>query len=70
MVWVGHLQTASPAQLVLPFVLQMKRPDKTRFEVTGEGEKSIRAFDGRQGWKLRPPRGGKAELTAYTMEEE
>jgi len=34
MVWIGHLETASPTQPVPPFVLQMKRPDKTRFEVT------------------------------------
>lgn len=69
MVWVGHLQTSSPTESAPPFELQMKRPDKTRFEVTVEGEKSIRAFDGKQGWRLRPPRGGKAELTPYSAEE-
>jgi hypothetical protein len=69
MVWIGHLLSNGPAPAAVPFVLQMKRPDKTRFEVTAENEKSIRAFDGRAGWKVRPPRGGKAELTSYTPEE-
>jgi hypothetical protein len=68
MVWIGHLRSGSSPELV-PFVLQMKRPDKTRFEVTIDNEKSIRAFDGKDGWKLRPPRTGKADLVPFTPEE-
>jgi hypothetical protein len=68
MVWIGHLQS-STSEGAVPFVLQMERPDKTRFEVTIEHEKSIRAFDGAEGWKLKPPRGGSPELAPYTAEE-
>lgn len=69
MVWLGHLQSMSSEAGAVPFVLQMKRPNKERFEVTVENEKSIRAFDGNQGWKVRPPRGGDAELASFTPEE-
>ena len=68
MVWIGHLRSGSSPELV-PFALQMKRPDKSRFEVTIDNEKSIRAFDGKEGWKLRPPRTGKVELVPFTPEE-
>jgi len=68
MVWLGHLKSGSSAESV-PFVLQMKRPDKMRFEVTIDNEKSIRAFDGKEGWKVRPPHGGKPELRLLTPEE-
>jgi len=68
MVWLGHLQSIGTGELA-PFVLQMKRPDKMRFEVTKAGQKAIRAFDGAQGWKVRPPRTGKAELLPFTADE-
>ena len=69
MVCLGHLQSVTSEAGAVPFVLQMKRPDKSRFEVTVDNEKSIRAFDGNQGWKVKPPRGGDAELAPYTAEE-
>jgi hypothetical protein len=68
MLWLGHLKSGSSAGMV-PFVLQMKRPDKMRFEVTIDNEKSIRAFDGKDGWKVRPPHGGKPQLSPFTPEE-
>jgi hypothetical protein len=69
MVWVGHLESGRDMESPVPFVMQMKRPDKTRFEVALEREKAIRAFDGRQGWKMKPPRRGEAELQPFTEEE-
>jgi hypothetical protein len=69
MVWLGHLQSSTSAESAAPFVMQMKRPDKMRFEVTVNGEKSVRAFDGRQGWKVRPARSGKAPAAPFSDEE-
>jgi len=69
MVWLGELQATRSATPPLPFVMKMKRPDKMRFEVTVENEKSIRAFDGVAGWKVKPPRSGRPELKPFTPEE-
>jgi outer membrane lipoprotein-sorting protein len=69
MVWIGHIESASAPDSPVTFVMQMKRPDKMRFEVTADNEKSIRAFDGNEGWKVRPPRGGKAGLLPFSPEE-
>jgi hypothetical protein len=38
----------------LPFVLEMKRPYKTRLELQFEGKTAVQTFDGKAGWKLRP----------------
>jgi outer membrane lipoprotein-sorting protein len=37
-----------------PFVLELARPNKMRTEFTVEGQKSIRAFDGRTAWVKLP----------------
>jgi len=37
-----------------PYVLELKRPGKMRTEVTVEGQKSIRAYDGRTAWEQLP----------------
>jgi hypothetical protein len=69
MVWIGHLETGNPAAPVVPFVLQMKRPDKRRFEIHLKEETSARIFNGTDGWKLRPKRGATPDLVPYTPEE-
>ena len=38
----------------LPFVMELKRPSKVRFELQFKGQTAIQVFDGTQGWKLRP----------------
>src|SRR6266436_9455216 len=38
----------------LPFVMEMKRPRKMRFELQFNGQTAIQVFDGANGWKLRP----------------
>jgi hypothetical protein len=57
MVWVGHMESADPTVPRLTFVLQQKRPNKTRFELSTLAEKSMRVFDGKAGWSIRPKRG-------------
>jgi hypothetical protein len=33
--------------------LEYKWPNKSRFEIRAENEKSVRVFDGAIGWKMR-----------------
>ena len=44
-----------PAEEVqLPFVMEVKRPRKMRFELQFNGTTAIQVYDGANGWKLRP----------------
>ncbi|MEM5314585.1 hypothetical protein [Paraburkholderia sp. JHI869] len=69
MIWSGHVDSANAPAPDLPFILAMKRPNKTRFEVTVFNQKSVRVFDGRQGWKLGPNGMGSATPRPYSMDE-
>lgn len=37
-----------------PFVMEIKRPDKMRMDVTVRGETMTQAFDGKIGWQVAP----------------
>ena len=41
-------------EVQLPFVMELKRPSKVRFELQFKGQTAIQVFDGTQGWKVRP----------------
>lgn len=41
-------------QVQLPFVLQMKRPGKSRVEIEFAGKTAVQVYDGANGWKVRP----------------
>jgi hypothetical protein len=69
MAWAGRVESASRGGRQVPFLLQQKRPDRTRFEVTVDGQKAVRAFDGTSGWKLRPGSTGQPEVQPYTADE-
>lgn len=69
MVWVGHVESANAPAPNLPFVLELKRPDKMRFEIKAQNQVGVRIYDGTHGWKLRPARNGQPELQPYTAEE-
>lgn len=69
MIWVGHMERPGAPMSSMPFVLQQKRPNKTRFEVTGVGQKSLRIFDGTHGWKVRPASDGSPDVEAYAPQE-
>ncbi|HWW03787.1 hypothetical protein [Collimonas sp.] len=69
MVWVGHVQSANVAVPTLPFVLELKRPNKTRFEISAMGQVAVRVYDGASGWKLRPSHNGKPDLQPYSPDE-
>ena len=41
-------------EVQLPFVMELKRPRKMRFELQFSGQTAVQVFDGLNGWKLRP----------------
>jgi outer membrane lipoprotein-sorting protein len=42
-----------------PVVMEMKRPDKLRLDITVQGMTLSQAYDGKQGWQINPFGGGK-----------
>jgi len=68
MVWIGHIQSTRAPSPSMQFRLEQKRPSKTRLEISALNEKSMRVFDGVQGWKLRPGH-GRPEVQPYTPQE-
>jgi hypothetical protein len=69
MVWVGHVETANAPAARIPFMLEQKFPNKTRFEIRGQNQMSLRMFDGVNGWKLRPAANGTPQLEPFTSSE-
>lgn len=69
MVWTGHVETVDGPTSAMPYVLEMKRPDKTRFEITTHGQVNVRMFDGARGWKMHPTPGGQPQLRPFTAGE-
>ena len=69
MAWVGHIESAKLPGQNMPFLLEQQRPHSTRFEIIAQNQKSIRAYDGAQGWKQRPGSNGMPVLQPYTPEE-
>jgi outer membrane lipoprotein-sorting protein len=67
--WVGHLESDRSPIPSLPFRLEEKRPGKSRFEVTEPSQRSMRVFDGMNGWKMRPGQDGRPEMTRFTPQE-
>ena len=41
-------------QVQLPFVLEMKRPNKSRVELEFDGKTAVQVYDGANGWMMRP----------------
>jgi hypothetical protein len=50
----GAAKAAAPNQVQLPFVLEMKRPGKSRIELEFAGKTAIQVYDGKEGWMKRP----------------
>ena len=70
MAWTGYVESGGRTGHNLQFMLEQKRPGKTRFELVTDGRRSIRIYDGKGGWKLRPnPANGRPELSPYTEDE-
>ena len=41
-------------QVELPFLLEMKRPNKERVEIEFAGKTAVQVYDGASGWMMRP----------------
>jgi hypothetical protein len=53
----GQNVTSPPRPLEevqLPFLMELKRPRKMRFELQFSGQTAVQVYDGAHGWKLRP----------------
>jgi len=57
MAWTGRIESAHAPAPSMQFVLEQRRPNKTRLQITALGARSVRVFDGVHGWKLHPGRG-------------
>jgi outer membrane lipoprotein-sorting protein len=68
MVWAGHIESVHASVPSLLFTLSQKRPNMMRFEVNAMSERTVRVFDGAQGWKLRPSH-GRPDVHPFTREE-
>jgi hypothetical protein len=67
MVWEGHAQSGwTPT---VPFTLEQKRPNKTRFEVRATDGRTLRVFDGAQGWIAHEGQDQPAEDQPYPARE-
>jgi hypothetical protein len=55
-------------QVKLPFVMELKRPLKSRVEIQFRGQTAVQVFDGTGGWKFRPFLNRK-DVEPYTPEE-
>jgi outer membrane lipoprotein-sorting protein len=69
MVWTGRVQSGDGGGPTMPFVLDLKRPNKTRFEITAIDKRFARIFDGTRGWRLRPGSNGTPDVKAFSKEE-
>ena len=64
----GDMDAGGKHNTTLPFVLSLKRPNKTRLEIRFQDQTAVQVYDGTQGWKLRPFL-GRNEAVAYTPAE-
>jgi hypothetical protein len=68
MVWIGRVESAHTPSPTMRFTLEQKRPNLTRLQLEAPGYRSVRAFDGVRGWKVRPGR-DRPEVQPYTPQE-
>jgi hypothetical protein len=69
MTWIGHIESARAPASGVRFVLDQQRPNKTRFEMDTMNAKTLRIFDGTQGWQGRSGHGGQDDLRPFTTDE-
>lgn len=51
---IGKLDAGGKKDTLLPYKLQVKRPNKQRLAIDFAGHTALQVFDGEHGWKLRP----------------
>jgi hypothetical protein len=55
-------------EIQMPFLMELARPHKVRFELQFNGQTAIQVFDGTNGWKLRPFL-NRREVEPYSADE-
>jgi hypothetical protein len=55
-------------EVYLPFLMELARPRKMRFELQVAGQTALQVYDGVNGWKLRPYL-NRLEVEPYTADE-
>jgi outer membrane lipoprotein-sorting protein len=68
MTFSGKLDAGGKSKTQLPFVLEKKRPRKTRVELAFKNDTAVQVYDGVNGWKLRPYLGRKT-VEPYSADE-
>ena len=70
MMWLGHLERGGRTDGThIPFVMQLERPNRTRFEIKEQYNQFTRIFDGSLGWKVRPGNNGQPDMRTFSKEE-
>lgn len=64
----GDMDAGGKKETKLPFVFDLKRPNKTRLELRFEDQTALQTFDGSTGWKYRPFL-GRSEVEPLTPSE-
>jgi hypothetical protein len=64
----GKMDAGGKSKTQLPFVLEKKRPRKTRVELVFKDDTAVQVYDGTSGWKLRPYL-GRRTVEPYSPEE-
>lgn len=64
----GEMDAGGKQDPMLPFVLSLKRPGKSRMELKFQGQTAVQVWDGKQGWKVRPYL-NRNEVESYTAVE-
>jgi hypothetical protein len=64
----GKLDAGGKSRAQLPFMLEKKRPRKTRVELVFANDTAVQVYDGANGWKLRPYL-GRRTVEPYSPEE-
>ena len=68
MVWIGHVESVRSSMRSMPFKLEQKRPNSQRLELGPVASRSVRVFNGAQGWTLRTVH-GRQSVQPYGAEE-
>jgi outer membrane lipoprotein-sorting protein len=69
MVWAGHTESSNAPDRKLPFLLELKRPARMRFEIGSVSGQLVRIYDGANGWKMHPDSNGIPDVKDYTADE-
>jgi outer membrane lipoprotein-sorting protein len=64
----GKMEAGGQQNVQLPFVLELKRPHKSRIEIEFQNDKAIQVYDGSNGWKFRPFL-GRNDVEPFTADE-